>query len=237
MHINASYYTACGRRDRNEDCLALVEGTYGLLAIVSDGLGGYDAGEVASRLTIELLREELRDSPISRAALDRAVRLANDAIVARQTPGRAMKAAVAVLWMDQVRAIAANVGDCRIYQLRKGQIVYQSIDHSAARMAMLAGEDAPHTLRRNPDRNKLVRALGVSAPPCVDFAALNVMPGDRFLVCSDGFWEPVTELEMLRTAALTEDAVQWLTRMNRTAAAWAADNQSAIAITIPRGTE
>lgn len=233
MHINASYYTACGRRDKNEDCLALVEGAYGLLAIVSDGLGGYAAGEVASRLTIDILREKLKDHPVSRAALAQAIQLANHTIAARQSPALPMRSAVAVLWMDQTHAIAANVGDCRIYQLRKGQIIYQSTDHSIAQMTLLSGENVPHTLRTSPDRNKLVRALGDSGELCIDFAALTVMPGDRFLICSDGFWEPVTELEMLRTSIFTANAMQWLSEMNRTATAWAMDNQSAIAIVIP----
>ena len=126
-----------------------------------------------------------------------------------------MRTTMAALWLGDYGALAANVGDSRIYQFREDRIVYQSLDHSVAQMAVLVGELEQSEIRRSKDRNKLIRVLGDENDPKVDLQPLLVKPGDRFLLCSDGFWEPVTEEKMLQTMAQSTTAQQWLSQMRR----------------------
>lgn len=235
MDINISYYTSKGRRQNNEDSVSLMEGGSSLLAIVADGLGGHDDGEIASGQVVTSLNRMLRTQMPDEDILVDAIRQANQDIVDIQKPGRPMRTTVAVLWIGDYSVVAANVGDSRIYQFRDGKIIYQSVDHSLAQMAVLVGEMDKSEIRTCKDRNKLVRVLGNEAAPRVDTELLNMKPGDRFLMCSDGFWEPVTEETMLYTAGETTSAQQWLTMMRKfidNANDPLQDNHSAIAFIV-----
>ena len=194
MEISISYYTARGKRQNNEDAVSLLEGSNSLLAVVADGLGGHEAGEVASNHAVATLNRLLQSQTPEEDDLIDAIRQANQEIYEMQNAQSHMRTTVAALWLGDYRTIAANVGDSRIYQFRNGRIVYQSTDHSVAQMAVLVGEVEKSELRRSKDRNKLIRVVGEANPPKVDCVELTVQAGDRFLLCSDGFWEPVTEV-------------------------------------------
>lgn len=230
MDISVSYYTECGIRSKNEDSVSVLESPQGVLAIVADGLGGHGNGEIASAKAISVLNDHLR----SGEALDidgfaDAVCMANDAIC---SAGNGMKTTVAVLFLNDTEPFALHVGDSRIYQIRNGKIVFQSADHSIAQLAVLVGEISAEELRAHPDQNKLVRAIGNPKAPKIDITALTVLPGDNFLLCSDGFWGPVTEDEVLRTLADTETVEQWLSAMRGTARKDSRDNHTAIVIRV-----
>ena len=212
MNVSISYYTARGSRDQNEDAVSILEGKHGLLALVADGLGGLRRGEEASSRAVQTLNHCLQDAAPSRKGLEEAICQAHEEIRALQTTGGRSATTLAALWLDKL-CFAAHVGDSRIYQLRDGQILYQSTDHSVAQMAVLAGEITPDQIRTSPERNRLIRVLGNENCPRIDLVSLEVQPGDRLILCSDGFWNPVTEEDMLRTAAGSEDARQWLQAM------------------------
>lgn len=235
MNIGISYYSAIGNRADNEDAVSLLEGNSGLLAIVADGLGGHERGEVASEQAVKTLNYMLQSQPINEDALLDAIRQANMDILSRQIPGRPMRTTVAVLWMNDEYGLAAHVGDTRIYQFRDDQIVYQSLDHSVAQMAVMLGEISESDIRSSKDRNKLIRALGDEYFTKPDCEMLRIQRGDRLLVCSDGFWEPVSEKTMLQTTAQSETAQQWLTLMKdviKQTDAPRQDNHTAIALVI-----
>lgn len=215
MEISISYYTARGKRQNNEDAVSLLEGSNSLLAVVADGLGGHEAGEVASNHAVATLNRLLQAQTPEEDDLIDAIRQANQEIYEMQNAQSHMRTTVAALWLGDYRTIAANVGDSRIYQFRNGRIVYQSTDHSVAQMAVLVGEVEKSELRRSKDRNKLIRVVGEANPPKVDCVELTVQAGDRFLLCSDGFWEPVTEERMLETMASSATAQQWLRLMRQ----------------------
>ena len=215
MEISISYYTARGKRQNNEDAVSLLEGSNSLLAVVADGLGGHEAGEVASNHAVATLNRLLQAQTPEEDELIDAIRQANQEIYEMQNAQSHMRTTVAALWLGDYRTIAANVGDSRIYQFRNGRIVYQSTDHSVAQMAVLVGEVEKSELRRSKDRNKLIRVVGEANPPKVDCVELTVQAGDRFLLCSDGFWEPVTEERMLETMASSATAQQWLRLMRQ----------------------
>ncbi len=234
MNISVSYYTEIGGRDVNEDAVALLENGDTVLGIVADGLGGHEAGEVASRMAVNVINSEVIHESVSAPALREAIQNANHAIW-REKGDSSMKTTVAALWFDEEDAIAANVGDTRIYQFRSGKLVYQSRDHSVAQLSVQAGDLRPEEVRRSRERHKLTRALGGQDEVKVDLAPLRVRRGDAFLLCSDGFWEKIEEAEMEDDLKHADSARCWLTRMRGRLderAVHAGDNHSAITILI-----
>jgi len=235
MEIQISHYSAIGRRENNEDSLTLLQDRDSLLAVVADGLGGLSRGEVASGLATQTMNRLLQHVLPDEDTLIDAIQEASRIILEARKPGERMCTTVASLWIHKNIAYAANVGDSRIYQFRRDGIVFQSMDHSVAQMAVLVGELEQAQLRESPDRNRLTRALGSEDAPKVACSQLNVQPGDRFLLCSDGFWEPVLEDDMLRTLARTTDTAAWLQAMRTIVEAAndpRQDNHTAIAISV-----
>jgi len=235
MDLSISYYSAKGKRQNNEDAVSVLEGSRNVLAIVADGLGGHEDGEVASNQAVVTMNRVLQPQALDEDALIDGIQLASQEICQLRDPQNTMRTTVAALWLNDYSAIAANVGDSRIYQFRDGQIIYQSVDHSVAQMAVLVGELEKESIRTSKDRNKLIRVLGDETVPKVDSQILSIRAGDRFLLCSDGFWEPVTEDMMCSTLAACETAPQWLTAMRdlvEKANKPNQDNHTAIAIVI-----
>ena len=232
MRISSAYYSAIGERKNNEDATVIVESGGTTLAIVADGLGGHANGEVASKLAIDTITTALSQKKVSAYALKEAIELANSRI-AGETTGRGMKTTVAVLWLDSSGALAANVGDTRIYHFRDGQVQYQSRDHTLLQLAVASGELDQQAVRKNPERNCLLRALGSKDEVKTDIVEIAVRSGDAFLLCSDGFWDNIWETEMLETLSDTRMASDWLKKMRRIAERRmdeTADNHTAIAI-------
>lgn len=213
MVFSFSSYSDVGTRENNEDSLDIQirEGT--LLAVVADGLGGCENGELASRVAVESIFRELEGQQCDEEVLAYSLIHASQAILDARINGQTT---AVLLWLDNNQGAEAHVGDSRIYQFRNGRIIFQSEDHSLVQMAVNVGELSPDALRHHKDRNKLFRVLGEeNETPKVDSAELEVRSGDRFLLCSDGFWEPVTEEEMLRTLAESDTAEQWLEAMKQ----------------------
>ena len=228
MSVKYSSYSGLGHRENNEDAYAVFDTANGFLAIAADGLGGHNNGEYASRQAVETISTCLADTPLSEDAVEDAIIKANEDICLLQHSKPEAKTTIALLWTAGESAIVANVGDTRIYQFRDGRIVYQSTDHSVAQLSVIAGEITAEDIRKSPDRNRLTRSLGQREAPWIDIVSLKIRPGDRFLLCSDGFWESVTEDQMLQGAA--EDVDAWLSEMRFIAESRAHDNNTAIAV-------
>lgn len=233
MTTDIAFYTDQGKRDNNEDTVTVAETSKSIIAIVADGLGGHSDGEIASQQAVDTIRRLLSDCEPDEDIIIDAIQDASKNIFSMHSSGGTMLTTVAVLWLGNDSAIVANVGDTRIYQFRNGEIIYQSLDHSKAQMAVLVGKLLPHQIRQSKDRNRLIRVLGTSDAPKVDCRSLDIRPGDRFLLCSDGFWEPVSEEKMKITMSESETSEQWLGLMQQVvehAQNPLQDNNSAIAL-------
>ena len=105
-----------------------------------------------------------------------------------------MRTTAVVLCTEGNRGTALHIGDSRFYHFRNGKIISQTKDHSVPQMLAMAGEISEHEIRRHPDRNRLLRALGDENEE-VRFVRsdFEIKEGDAFLLCSDGFWEEVEE--------------------------------------------
>lgn len=207
-------YTHTGSRDSNDDSFEMTLENGTLLAVVADGLGGHKNGSLASRMVVNSITHELKDAELDEDLLAYAIIHANKSLCDANINGMTT---VAALWIcADGNAVAAHVGDSRIYQIRDGEIIFQSQDHSMVQLAVLVGEITPEEARHHKDRNKVFRVLGEkSEDPKVDSTELTVEPGDRFLLCSDGFWEPITEEMMVRTAVQSGSASDWLNAMQQ----------------------
>ena len=211
MTFTYAGYSDIGKRANNEDAYNVIQEDDSLVAVVADGLGGHANGEVASTIAADnvprnTIRCEFDEDELGYAILDAHKDICGNNSSACTT--------VAVLWIKGDKAIAAHVGDSRIYQLRDGKIIYQSEDHSIVQVEITLGKLPVDACRNHKDRNKVYNVLGdVNERPRIDTCELDVRPGDRFLLCSDGFWEPITEEVMLETIFSSPAPQTWLDAM------------------------
>jgi serine/threonine protein phosphatase PrpC len=231
LHIEHAALTHVGRRQNNEDNFC-AEPQLGIYA-VADGMGGYEGGEVASRLTVESLvhffRREAEDGEstwpfgIDRALslgenrLQVAVKLAHAEVAAKKTgPLAQMGSTVAALSISGGDAIIGHVGDSRVYRLRGGILEQLTRDHSLWAELQAAGAVVPPKEECGYG-NVITRALGMDSGAHPDVRREVLIPGDVYLLCTDGLTERLSApriAELLRRSsreaciALVDEAYQ-----------------------------
>ncbi len=234
MNINAAYYSSIGMREDNEDAVSILESNNSVLAIVADGLGGHQDGEIASKTAIKSINAQISHDIVDEKKLCDAIQLANDEII-KLNQQRQMRTTIACLWFNRDRGLIATLGDTRVYHFRNGKIIFQSIDHSAIQFSVLNGEVPKESIRTSKERNILTKALGVREEVKADVVNIDIFPGDAFILCSDGFWESVLENDMEISLRRTATANEWLADMKHLVEnneSPTKDNHSAIAIRV-----
>lgn len=196
-------------RENNEDSLyptASGESSDSVLLIVADGMGGHVAGEVASRLAINAAASTDVD-PVDRvAAGNRAIREE----VARDPSLDGMGTTMTLLTVEDDIATIGHVGDSRAYLLRDGELRQVTEDHTVAAEYVALGQIKPEEASGHPQRHMLTRTLGVARFVNVDEFKLDLVPGDRILLCSDGLTEMVADDVIAEAlAGGTPDEVVW----------------------------
>lgn len=204
--VEYAWRTDIGRvRSRNEDSVAVDAGV-GLL-VVADGMGGHNAGDLASRMAIEGVVAAMQGSTgEDDQRLVAAVRQANDAIYAaagEDYERSGMGTTVVAVWLRPTRLVVAHVGDSRLYRLRDGVIEALTRDHSQVQDLVDRGILTPAQARASTRRNFLSRALGTDPDVAIDAAAHTPAAGDVYLLCSDGLTNMVEDEEIV---ALVRDA-------------------------------
>ncbi|MFM8866741.1 MAG: Stp1/IreP family PP2C-type Ser/Thr phosphatase [Ilumatobacteraceae bacterium] len=182
-------------RQQNEDAFVVTD----RLIAVADGMGGHNAGEVASRLAVSMLHDRAATPFASVGELVDLVTDINVAIHREATTnsgqrgmGTTLTVAALVPEGPVPHVLIANVGDSRTYLLRDGEIRQITVDHSYVQELVHEGVLTAEEARLHPRRNIVTRALGIDAHVMVDSWTLPVMPGDRFLLCSDGLVDEVS---------------------------------------------
>ena len=193
--------TDAGRvRRRNEDSFVLDPPIFA----VADGMGGAQAGEVASRLAAAAFREYHdadRLEPAER--VEAIIQEANRRIYERaRTDAEAsgMGTTVTAAILTNGRVSIGHVGDSRAYRIRNGELDQLTEDHSLVADLMRSGRLTPEEADAHPQRSVITRALGTDSEVDVDKVTVDVEPGDVFLLCSDGLTTMVPEEEILRIA-------------------------------------
>lgn len=171
-------------RDHNEDSLIIIPPLF----TVADGMGGHEAGEIASEITVNTLAE-LAPSHLDAEGLTAAVEAANYNVMKapRQGIGRdGMGTTLTAAMLEGERLLIAQVGDSRAYLLHKGHLQQITRDHSLMADLIEAGQITPEEARVHPNRSVITRAIGSDIHMRPDIYELNVDAGDRILLCSDG---------------------------------------------------
>jgi serine/threonine protein phosphatase PrpC len=220
MRIVSAGCSHVGRRSNNEDAYC-VEPSLGLFA-VADGMGGYEGGEIASRTAIDVVvdfaRRNAGDDDVTwpfklDAALGLgenfakiAVRLAHREVRARKIGRLAQMGSTLVsLFVVDDHVVCAHLGDSRIYRFRAGTLTQLTDDHSVyAEMQRAHGGSLPPKDECG-FGHMITRALGMDLEPQIDLRSEPLYAGDRFLLCSDGLTEAVSDEEI--AASLTGDDV------------------------------
>ena len=180
-------------RTTNEDTL-IIERRVGLYAVL-DGMGGANAGDVASQLALETIRDfvlDRRTTLAPRALLEAAIVAGSTAVFTAAQQHRERHGmgttVVACLVVDPEHVVVAHVGDSRAYLLRGGRLQTLTRDHTIVEELVGRGLLTAEEAERHPYKNVLSRNLGARAEPRVDLLELELRPGDRLLLCSDGLY-------------------------------------------------
>lgn len=208
--------TDVGGRENNEDSIlvqplppAAGSSTPGYLLAVADGMGGHADGEVASKLAIDLVRDLFsRDQPTDAAlALKQAYRRANEAIYQQgggDAESRHMGTTLVTAVVRGKYVTIANVGDSRAYLMRANQVTQVTQDHSVVAEQVQQGQIREEDARKSSQRNILTQALGTRESldrrmPAIYELAL--LPEDRLLLCTDGFYDVLTNEDYIQLMA------------------------------------
>ncbi len=178
------------------------------LAVLADGMGGYNAGEVASELAVITVVDELRTflssaqeqtSAALKTALTEAVLAANHTILAaaRKEPTyEGMGTTIVAVLVRPDALVVAHIGDSRLYRWRDGQLLRLTRDHSLLQEQLDRGLLREDEARFAPGKNLLTRALGVDPSVLPELGEFPVCSGDRYLLCSDGLNDMLDDIEI-----------------------------------------
>ncbi len=209
-----------GGRQVNEDTCDFAEVANAACWVVADGLGGHEGGKAASSIAVEAVLASFRANPESSpAALKTHLEAAQDEILRWQKKDANlsnMRTTVVVLLTDFRHILWAHVGDSRIYCLEGGRISFRTQDHSVVQALVNAADLSPDQIPNHVDRNRLLRCLGDSEGglrPTILEEQRILYRGTAFLLCTDGFWDYVTETEIETDFAKATSPPDWLARM------------------------
>jgi protein phosphatase len=211
-------------REENEDCIA-VHPTLGV-AVLADGMGGHQAGEVASRMAVDVVSRHFQASfanapkqptaskggiSFEAKTLSEAIEIANTAIhaMARERPECAgMGSTVVVAVFHEDRVCVGHVGDSRLYRFRAGKLEQITHDHSVVEELVARGLMSRDDARQAVGKNLVTRALGVDPFVTPDITEVNQSGSDLYLLCSDGLNDVVSDEEIMEALANAGDDLQ-----------------------------
>lgn len=188
VRLTVGAATHRAQRETNEDTYFAADGLY----VVADGMGGHDAGEVASRTAVDVLAASLvgrtpRPADVVAVVREANARVRDLAAGHGRPPGTTVTGVVLTHWQRVPCWIVLNVGDSRTYRMIGGVLEQVTQDHSEVAELVASGVVAPEQAARHPRRNIVTRVLGgVDDDVEPDVLLFPVSPGDRMVVCSDG---------------------------------------------------
>ena len=204
MRLTTGAATDVGRvREGNEDAY-LVDDAMGLVA-VADGMGGHRAGEVASATALEALRSAITHGrPLRESMQD-----ANEAVFTKSLTDAELRGMGTTLTAATLvtggTVLVGHVGDSRAYLLHDGELRQVTVDHSLVEELVREGRLTADEAAVHPQRSIITRALGVDASVEVDVYPVELAPGDRLLLCSDGLTGMVQAETIAGTLRREED--------------------------------
>lgn len=242
MKFKLAKETRLGARQVNQDCMGHWQTRDALLLAVADGLGGHARGEVAAQLAIGLLGSAFQREAKPKLAdpdefLARVLGAGHAAIMREgqklglaETPRTVIVACV----VQDGYAYWTHVGDCRLYFIRQGRIIYRTRDHTVVQQLIDSGRIREEAAASHPERNRLIQCLGgYQAPRPETPSRERLWKDDLLLLCSDGLWGPLTQGQILHALASRPlaEAIPELVELAEVRAGPQCDNVTVLALT------
>ncbi len=190
--------------------------------ILADGMGGHNAGEVASGMATEIIANELLASDITDdessivSQLTASLDYANNAVYEKSLSvpdNSGMGTTTVVAYISNDVAYVANIGDSRAYLIESENITQITVDHSIVQKLLDSGSITPQEARNHPEKNIITKALGTEPYESCDIYELSLRQGDKLLLCSDGLSDMLEDneiKEIINEFKSAEDAVNEL---------------------------
>jgi serine/threonine protein phosphatase PrpC len=228
MTLSVATHSSVGGRRNNEDSIGTARNGASLCCVLSDGAGGHGGGAIASKLVVNHVIEGFNARPprdphdLGDLILD-----AHDVVIRKQREMRGaaadMHATVVVLMIDESnrRAFWGHVGDSRLYMLRSAEVRTVTQDDSVVQSLVRAGELDRDAARTYPNKHQLLAALGMCdrIEPNMSDGATEPEEGDAFLLCSDGWWECLSDADIAASLGGATSPDHWLDWMQHLIAA------------------
>ena len=199
------------KRTLNEDSIFIHNEKNRFIALISDGMGGHNAGEIASKMVIDSFKEFNADVNIyshTAVNLKKAVSFCNYKVynlsrTEKQLSG--MGATLVAAVYNGKKLFVANIGDSRAYLLSKGEIKQISRDHSFVYELVKSGILTEEEARNHPQRNQITKAIGIVPEVFPDFYSIEFEKDDYLLLCSDGLSNMIEDTEINNIILKAED--------------------------------
>lgn len=194
------------RREVNQDA---VLASFPLFA-VADGMGGHIGGEIASASTVDRLRAVVETGPVSAKTIEKALgRAVKDIASHPETTDDGTGTTLTGVYLDPTTEpatwVTLNIGDSRVYLFRDDDVVQVTTDHSVVQELVASGRLSPEEAENHPYGNVITRAVGPSESVTPDYVRLDIVDGDRFVVCSDGLTKELTDFGIHHFLSQHED--------------------------------
>lgn len=211
-------FTNNGGRKVNEDYVGAFRNAENNCFVLCDGLGGHGMGDVASRLVVDVFENQFKKTEDVVNFLGQTFMASQDILMAEQKKLKAknkMKTTAVALVCDNRNAYIGHIGDSRGYVFYKNKVKTRTLDHSIPQMLVLAKEIKEDMIRNHPDRNMLLRVMGVEWDEIMYelMQPISLKKCQAFLLCSDGFWELIDEKEMNAQLKKSNSVEEWLDNM------------------------
>jgi len=213
--------TMPGSRDYNEDSIIVLHQNDEYCFVVADGLGGHGKGEVASAIVADTFKQSFEAASIPADSFIPETLLAAQYNIMQEQEAQnvplEMKTTCAALTISDGIVRIGHVGDTRAYVFNRKKVLFRTLDHSVPQMLVVSGEIKEKRIRNHPDRNRLLRVMGIRwERPQYDLSDDIALAECRaFLLCCDGFWELCNEKKMCAFLKNSSTAAQWLQLMTQ----------------------
>ena len=216
--ITSYAFTDAGGRKVNEDSCTILEKDNYYCFVLCDGLGGHGKGEVASELVVDVFKSCFNDGISSpEKFIPETLMIAQNMLLSEQAAQNApndLKTTATVVFIDEKsqKVYRGHVGDSRIYTFSKNKVKERTLDHSVPQMLVLTREIKEKEIRNHPDRNRLLRVMGIEweRPQYQMEDVIELKKCQAFLLCSDGFWELIEEKEMCSILKKSKSVREWI---------------------------
>ena len=211
-------FTNVGSRSINEDSIGVFKNENGNCFILCDGLGGHGMGDVASKLVVDTFEEIYKNNKNPEAFFDEAFTISQKRLLDKQKElkaARKMKTTAVSIVTNKNEIYVGHIGDSRGYIFKHNKVKMRTLDHSVPQMLVLSKEIKESEIRNHPDRNIVLKVLGVASEK-KEFDLMKPIKARQcqaLLLCSDGFWELIEEDDMCKLLSKAKSVEEWLKDM------------------------